>query len=109
MHDCFPKHSKIISSDCNIIIDRFNGVLVTYSSTQDHAAAAVVKGGVSVYAWKGETDEEFVWCVEQTLFWPDGKQLNMILDDAGELTNLIHKKHPNLLTGITDKHHGTYY
>ena len=42
-------------------------------STQDHAAAAMAKAGIAVYAWKGETDEEYIWCIEQTLFWPDGK------------------------------------
>ncbi len=68
-------------------------------STQDHAAAALVKAGISVYAWKGETEEEFIWCIEQTLFWPDGGQLNMILDDASELTKLIHIKYPHLVKG----------
>jgi len=60
-------------------------------STQDHAAAAIAATGVPVYAWKGETDEEYEWCVEQTLVFPDGKPLNMILDDGGDLTNLVHK------------------
>lgn len=69
-------------------------------STQDHAAAAVAKAGVAVYAWKGETDEEYIWCIEQTIYWPDGKQLNMILDDGGDLTNLVHTKYPDLLDGI---------
>ncbi|XP_012859166.1 adenosylhomocysteinase-like [Echinops telfairi] len=59
-------------------------------STQDHAA---------VYAWKGETDEEYLWCIEQTLYFKDGP-LNMILDDGGDLTNLIHTKYPQLLSGI---------
>ena len=68
-------------------------------STQDHAAAAIAKVGVAVYAWKGETDEEFVWCIEQTIFWPDGKPLNMILDDGAVLTNLIHQKFPELMKG----------
>lgn len=68
-------------------------------STQDHAAAAIAKSGVAVYAWKGETDEEYIWCIEQTLFWPDGQQLNMILDDGGDLTNLIHAKHQGLVSG----------
>ena len=68
-------------------------------STQDHAAAAVAKAGIAVYAWKGETDEEYIWCIEQTLYWPDGKQLNMILDDGGDLTNLVHTKYPELLDG----------
>ena len=68
-------------------------------STQDHAAAAMAKAGVAVYAWKGETDEEYIWCIEQTLYWPDGKPLNMILDDGGDLTNLVHRKHPELFEG----------
>jgi len=69
-------------------------------STQDHAAAAIAKTGVPVYAWKGETDEEYLWCIEQTLIFPDGKPLNMILDDGGDLTNLVHEKYPNLMQGI---------
>jgi len=69
-------------------------------STQDHAAAAIAKTGVPVYAWKGETDEEYVWCIDQTLIFADGKPLNMILDDGGDLTNLVHEKYPELLPGI---------
>jgi len=69
-------------------------------STQDHAAAAIAKTGVPVYAWKGETEEEYEWCIEQTLFWPDGQALNMILDDGGDLTNIVHDKHPELLANI---------
>ncbi|XP_050092910.1 adenosylhomocysteinase-like [Anopheles aquasalis] len=69
-------------------------------STQDHAAAAMVKAGVPVYAWKGETDEEYLWCIRQTLMFPDGKPLNMILDDGGDLTHLIHTEYPELLPGI---------
>merc|ERR1712018_849454 len=81
------------------------GAEVTWSScnifsTQDHAAAAIAKTGVPVYAWKGETDEEYLWCVEQTVFFPDGKPLNMILDDGGDLTNLVHEKYPQYLPGI---------
>ncbi|KAL8179342.1 UNVERIFIED_CONTAM: hypothetical protein K2H54_064388 [Gekko kuhli] len=95
-------------------------------STQDHAAAAIAKTGVpdayeveeqdntvtsgvlqtslnhlleKVYAWKGETDEEYVWCIEQTLHFKDGQPLNMILDDGGDLTNLVHTKYPQLLKG----------
>ena len=63
-------------------------------STQDHAAAAIAATGVPVYAWKGETDEEYLWCIDQTLIFPDGKPLNMILDDGGDLTNLVHEKYP---------------
>ena len=69
-------------------------------STQDHAAAAIAVTGVPVYAWKGETDEEYVWCIEQTIYFADGQPLNMILDDGGDLTNLVHEKHPELLAGI---------
>ncbi|XP_074605706.1 adenosylhomocysteinase [Brevipalpus obovatus] len=69
-------------------------------STQDHAAAAMAKRGVPVFAWKGETEEEYLWCIEQTIFWPDGQPLNMILDDGGDLTNHIHEKYPQLLAGI---------
>merc|ERR1712088_152781 len=81
------------------------GADVTWSScnifsTQDHAAAAIAARGVPVYAWKGETDEEYVWCIEQTLVFPNGKPLNMILDDGGDLTNLVHEKYPQYLKGI---------
>jgi len=69
-------------------------------STQDHAAAAMAKRGVAVYAWKGETDEEYIWCIEQTLVFPDGQPLNMILDDGGDLTNLVHTKYQQYLPGI---------
>merc|ERR1712002_624483 len=69
-------------------------------STQDHAAAAIAKTGVPVYAWKGETEEEYVWCVEQTIVFADNKPLNMILDDGGDLTNLVHEKYPQYLEGI---------
>jgi len=81
------------------------GADVTWSScnifsTQDHAAAAIAARGVPVYAWKGETDEEYVWCIEQTIVFPDGQPLNMILDDGGDLTNLVHEKYPQYLEGI---------
>jgi len=81
------------------------GADVTWSScnifsTQDHAAAAMAARGVPVYAWKGETDEEYVWCIEQTIVFPDGQPLNMILDDGGDLTNLVHEKYPQHLPGI---------
>ncbi|XP_073988440.1 adenosylhomocysteinase [Rhodnius prolixus] len=70
-------------------------------STQDHAAAAIAKKGIPVFAWKGETDEEYIWCIEQTLKgFSDGKPLNMILDDGGDLTNLVHEKYPELLPAI---------
>merc|ERR1711899_47346 len=81
------------------------GAEVTWSScnifsTQDPAAAAMAARGVPVYAWKGETDEEYMWCVKQTIFFPDGQPLNMILDDGGDLTTLVHKEHPDLLKDI---------
>ena len=69
-------------------------------STQDHAAAAIAARGIPVFAWKGETEEEYEWCIGQTLFWPDGKPLNMILDDGGDLTLIVHERHPELLRGI---------
>lgn len=69
-------------------------------STQDHAAAAIAATGVPVYAWKGETEEEYTWCIDQTIIFPDGKPLNMILDDGGDLTVLVHEKYPDLLPGI---------
>src|SRR5690242_4715777 len=69
-------------------------------STQDHAAAAIAAAGIPVFAWKGETAEEFDWCIEQTLFFADGQPLNMILDDGGDLTMMVHDKYPELLGGI---------
>ena len=81
------------------------GADVTWSScnifsTQDHAAAAIAAAGIPVYAWKGETVEEFDWCIEQTLFFSDGQPLNMILDDGGDLTAMVHQKYPEFLSGI---------
>ncbi len=81
------------------------GAQVTWSScniysTQDHAAAAIADAGIPVYAWKGMTEEEFDWCIEQTLFFPDGKPLNMILDDGGDLTNMVLDRYPELVDGI---------
>lgn len=69
-------------------------------STQDHAAAAIAATGVPVYAWKGETEEEYLWCIEQTLIFPDGQPLNMILDDGGDLTNLVHDEYHHLLDNV---------
>lgn len=81
--------AEVSWSSCNIF------------STQDHAAAAIAATGVPVFAWKGETEEEYIWCVDQTVFaFKDGKPLNMILDDGGDLTNLIHDKYPHLLNDI---------
>jgi adenosylhomocysteinase len=69
-------------------------------STQDHAAAALAAHQIPVFAWKGETLSEYDWCIEQTIFWPDGQPLNMILDDGGDLTAIVHQKYPRLLAGI---------
>lgn len=70
-------------------------------STQDHAAAAIAAAGIPVYAWKGMNAEEFDWCIEQTLFFGEDKQpLNMILDDGGDLTNMVLDKYPELVKGI---------
>ena len=69
-------------------------------STQDHAAAVIAASGVPVFAWKGETEEEYWWCVEQTISGPDGWQPNMILDDGGDLTLLLHDKFPDLMKNI---------
>jgi len=80
--------AKVTWSSCNIF------------STQDHAAAAMAKAGIPVYAWKGETDDEYMWCIKQTIFFPDGEPLNLILDDGGDLTNYVHEKHADLLPGI---------
>lgn len=82
------------------------GADVTWSScnifsTQDHAAAAIAATGVPVFAWKGMTEEEFDWCIEQTLFaFDDSQPLNMILDDGGDLTNMVFDKYPELVEGI---------
>ncbi|MFT6582350.1 MAG: adenosylhomocysteinase [Alphaproteobacteria bacterium] len=69
-------------------------------STQDQAAAAIAATGVPVFAWKGETDEEFWWCIEQTIEGPDGWRPNMILDDGGDLTQIMHEKYPGLLDDV---------
>ena len=82
------------------------GAEVTWSScnifsTQDHAAAAIAAAGIPVYAWKGMNEEEFDWCIEQTLFFgEERKPLNMILDDGGDLTNMVLDRYPELATGI---------
>ena len=81
--------AKVTWSTCNIF------------STQDHAAAAIAAAGIQVYAWKGQTAEEFDWCIEQTLFFGEGQQpLNMILDDGGDLTNMVLDQYPDLVAGI---------
>ena len=81
--------AKVTWSSCNIF------------STQDHAAAAIAAAGISVYAWKGMNEEEFDWCIEQTVFFGENKEpLNMILDDGGDLTNLVLDKYPELVKEI---------
>ncbi len=81
--------AEVSWSSCNIF------------STQDHAAAAIAKAGIPVYAWKGMNEKEFDWCIEQTLFaFKDGKPLNMILDDGGDLTNMVLDRFPELVQGI---------
>ena len=82
------------------------GAEVTWSScnifsTQDHAAAAIAAAGISVYAWKGMNEEEFEWCIEQTLFFGSvDAPLNMILDDGGDLTNMVFDKYPELIQHV---------
>jgi len=81
--------AEVSWSSCNIF------------STQDHAAAAIAAAGIPVYAWKGMNNEEFDWCIEQTLHaFSGGQSLNMILDDGGDLTNLVFDKYPELISGI---------
>ena len=81
--------AQVSWSSCNIF------------STQDHAAAAIAAAGIPVYAWKGMNEEEFDWCIEQTLFaFEGGEPLNMILDDGGDLTNMVLDRHPELSAGI---------
>lgn len=81
--------AEVSWSSCNIF------------STQDHAAAAIAASGVPVYAWKGMNNEEFDWCIEQTIYaFKDGKPLNMILDDGGDLTNMVLDRYPELVPGI---------
>lgn len=69
-------------------------------STQDHAAAAIADQGIPVFAWKGETEEEAVWCIRQTIMGPDGWRPNMILDDGGDLTTMMHQDYPELLADV---------
>jgi adenosylhomocysteinase len=81
--------AQVSWSSCNIF------------STQDHAAAAIAAAGIPVYAWKGMNEEEFDWCIEQTLFaFEDGLPLNMILDDGGDLTNMVFDRYPELMKDI---------
>ena len=80
--------AEIRWSSCNIF------------STQDHAAAAMAEAGIPVFAWKGESEEEFLWCIDQTIFGPDGWRPNMILDDGGDLTIIMHEKYGDLLKDV---------
>ena len=80
--------AEIRWSSCNIF------------STQDHAAAAIAATGVPVFAWKGETEEEYTWCVKQTIEGPDGWTPNMLLDDGGDLTIIMHKEYPELMKDV---------
>ncbi len=80
--------AEIRWSSCNIF------------STQDHAAAAIAAAGIPVFAWKGESEEEYWWCVGQTITGPDGWTPNMLLDDGGDLTAVMHEKHPELMTQV---------
>src|SRR6056297_1175863 len=69
-------------------------------STQDHAAAAMADKGIPVFAWKGETEEEYWWCVEQSIVGDDTWRPNILLDDGGDLTQVVHEKYPELLADI---------
>ncbi len=69
-------------------------------STQDHAAAAMAAAGIPTFAWKGETEEEAEWCIQQTIKWPDGSNLNLILDDGGDLTNIVLDEYPDMVKDI---------
>ena len=69
-------------------------------STQDHAASAMAAAGVPVFAWKGETEEEYEWCIEQTIEAPDGWRPNMLLDDGGDLTHIMHQRYPELMNEV---------
>ncbi|MDH3347851.1 MAG: adenosylhomocysteinase [Desulfobulbaceae bacterium] len=80
--------AEIRWSSCNIF------------STQDHAAAAMAAADIPVFAWKGESEEEFWWCIEQTIFGPDGWRPNIILDDGGDLTQIMHEKYPELMKDV---------
>ncbi len=80
--------AEIRWSSCNIF------------STQDHAAAAMAAAGIPTFAWKGESEEEFWWCIEQTIFGPDGWKPNLILDDGGDLTVIMHEKYPDMMKDI---------
>jgi adenosylhomocysteinase len=82
-------------------VQKSDGHRVTFFSTQDHAAAAIAKAGIPVFAWKGETEEEYWWCVDQTIFFDDkGTGPNMILDDGGDLTHVMHTKYPELMKDV---------
>ena len=91
---CVALGAQVRWSSCNIF------------STQDHAAAAIAAAGIPVFAWKGETEEEYDWCIRQTLKFPGGLGPNMILDDGGDLTNIVHNDYPEMfkeIRGITEE------
>ncbi len=88
MHTLRALGAELRWSSCNIF------------STQDHAAAAVAADGMPVFAWKGESDEEFWWCIDRTIAGPDGWAPNMILDDGGDLTTVMHEKYPQVMSGV---------
>jgi len=80
--------TEIRWSSCNIF------------STQNHAAAAIAAAGIPVFAWKGETEEEYEWCIHQTIEAPDGWRPNMLLDDGGDLTKIMHEDYPQLMADV---------
>jgi adenosylhomocysteinase len=102
------KEIKLAEVEMPVLIETLThlGAQVSWSScnifsTQDHAAAAIAAAGIPVYAWKGMNEEEFDWCIEQTLFaFEGGEPLNMILDDGGDLTNMVFDRYPELIKGI---------
>ncbi|CAF4113261.1 unnamed protein product [Rotaria sp. Silwood2] len=96
-----------LTAQTGVMIETFRelGAQVQWSSsnplsTQDHVAAALVKAGISIYAWKDETEEEKLWCIDQTIYFPDGQPLNAILDDCYCLARIIHGKYSHLTTYI---------
>ena len=89
--------AEIRWSSCNIF------------STQDHAAAAMAAAGIPTFAWKGENEEEFWWCIDQTIFGPDNWRPNMILDDGGDLTLIMHEKYPDELEKYPRHQRGNHH
>ncbi|CAF1076306.1 unnamed protein product [Rotaria sordida] len=96
-----------LTAQTGVMIETFRqlGAQIQWSScnplsTQDHVAAALVKTGIPTYAWKGETEEEKLWCIDQTIYFANGQPLNAILDDSCNLTRIIHEKYPHLTSMI---------